>query len=194
LGDLVNNLGVNCVLLHKVAKIKGCPIPDERVNVYLAGLIERFENPSTSFSKFVVSSVEELNKTVIQHQEDIQPHAIPYLVAKYSGDYSTNYNAHISPSIDAFFPSACYSVAQYHSKKMGKREEAIIFGLLALDPEKYISLLSEYYSFVGRGNIFELTEEDYLSFKKDLEHEDKKVKIITATKKIKNFSQNKFLI
>jgi hypothetical protein len=193
MNNLEENLGLNCVALYKVAKLKGKSLPDERVHIYLAGLIDRFEKPSFEMSKFVVGSIDELNKVVIANQGSFQPNAIPYLVSKYSGDYSTNYSAHISDIFNVSFPSACYSLAQYYGAKMGKKEESLIFGLLALNPEKYISLLSSYYSLLKEDD-FEITDEDFQSFKKDLENKFIPPKITLTGKKVKKNPEVKFLI
>jgi hypothetical protein len=191
--NLEESLGLNCVALYKAAKIKGKNIPDERVHVYLAGLITRFENPSPSFSKFVVNSIEDLKKSLESHGGDDQPNAMPYLISKYSGDYSTNMSAQVPGSFDSLFPATCYSLAQYHSRKMGKSQEALIFGLLALNPEEYISLLSSYYH-MTRFQDLEVTDEDFNSFKEELKNKFGEKKLVLNIKPVKKKSVKKFLI
>jgi hypothetical protein len=172
IGDLSgsnDSLGLNCIALYKIAKEKGYEIPIECVHMYLAGLINEFESPKKSevFSKFVVNSVDELTGVIKRYEFDPQPHAVPFLVSKYSGDYHINLSAVVPEIRDTVLPSVCYSNAQFFARKMGE-PNAKIYGLLALDPEKYILLLSAYYQFVRNNPNFEITDKDYLNFKKDI--------------------------
>ncbi len=158
---------VNYMILYKVAKKHNLLLPAQGVHVYLAGTIERVNNPSNqeTFSRFVVNSVDDLEKVVEKNQTSPEPNALPYLVGKFSGDFFINFNAQ-SHEKDALFPAICYSFAQFHGGRMGRKESQIL-GLIALDPERYLNLLISYYGFLRENPYIEITDEDYQAFKKE---------------------------
>jgi hypothetical protein len=162
-------LGIHCVAIHKVAKMYGLPLPSSNVHVYLAGLVERVSSPETQgiFSSYVVGSVDELLNKVTRHKNDPQPNAVPYLISRFSGDFFLDYNALLDAERDVDFPALCYSLAEFYSAKLGRRDERHVFRELAIKPEPHVDLLSKYHRHLRFHPDFELTDEDYLDFRKD---------------------------
>ena len=59
---------LNCIALYKVASIDHLEIPNPNLHVYLAGLLERTNNPNKqeTFARFVLGSLKDLEKAIEQ--------------------------------------------------------------------------------------------------------------------------------
>ncbi|MBU0471111.1 MAG: hypothetical protein KKF89_02730 [Nanoarchaeota archaeon] len=188
---------INCVALYKVAKLHGIKLQEPRIHVYLSGVLQRVNDPSEQpiFSKFVVSSIDELASVEEKHQFDKFPNIVPYRYARSSGDFFINWNALVSEGRDYNFPSACYSVAEFHSKKIGYNEQSSIFGILALNTDQYLNLLALFHQHLRENPDFEITDDDFEDVKSDLNITFKKTKTEIATPSaIKQKSSDKLLI
>ena len=177
-----------CLALFKIATEEGLDIPPPNVHMYLAQILEIPNNfkLQKTMSKYVVNSVEELNHIVEENRFSLYPNALPFLVSKMSGDFLTSYNSLISGGEkDVGFPAVCYSTAGFYGGKMGKREESQIFGLLAMDLDKYTNLLEKYHLRVRRDSNFNVDDNDFLEFKKRFMPKRKNTRIVIPRKKDK---------
>jgi len=82
---------LNRLALYKVASIDHLEIPNPNLHIYLAGLIERTNNPNKqrTFSRFVIGSLKDLEQAIEQCNTSSQPDAIPYLLSRHTADYAT---------------------------------------------------------------------------------------------------------
>lgn len=165
---------VNCVALHKIAKIHGLELPDNAVHVYLAGTLTRMNDPTFQkrISRFVVDSLDKIALVEERQRNSISPNALPYLLSRYTGEFRMDLGARIGDDSDQLYAQA-FSIAQFYAERMGKGEEGRIYGIIALNPEGVMRFLSTYYSHLEAEPNFEITDEDHKLFKKELR--DKKV-------------------
>ena len=187
----------NCVALYKVARLHGIKLPEPRIHVYLSGVLQRVNDPNEqqNLSKFVVSSIDELAHVEQRHQFDDFPNIMPYRFARTSGDFFINWNAVASVDKDYSFPSACYGVAEFHSKKIGYGQLSAIFEIMALKTDEYLDLLALFHQHLRDNPDFEITDADFEDVKSDLKIAFKKKKTeIAAHAGIKQKLSDKLLI
>ncbi|MBN2458182.1 hypothetical protein JXB31_03575 [Candidatus Woesearchaeota archaeon] len=184
-GSYTSTTEINCAALYKVAELHGVKLPEPMIHTYLAGVLQKVNNPKEQerISRFVVSSIDELAIVEQKHQFDDFPNIVPYHFARNSGDFFINWNAIASEKRDYDFPSACYSIAEFHSKKIGYENLSVIFGVIALNTEEYINLLGLYHEHLRHDTDFEVNDADFESMKKHLKisFEKKETKIVHPT-------------
>ena len=175
-----------CLALFKIATEEGLDIPSPNVHIYLAQILEIPNNFRLQeiMSKYVVNSIEDLNHIVEENKSSLSPNALPFLVSKTSGDFFTSYNSLIGRNEKNIgFPTACYSAAGFYSGKMGKSEESQIFGLLAMDLDKYTNLLERYHSRIRMDSDFDVNDNDFREFKKRFIPKKKSIGIVISRKR-----------
>jgi hypothetical protein len=148
----------NCMALYVVAKRNGMSIPEPNIHYYLAGILSRSEKPV-----FVVNSVAELEKVVIENNNKPEPNAVPYLVSQNSGDFFLNLNTFGPVVGDLSFSKTCYSFASYFGKKIGRKTELSIFNELLFETERYAQLFVKLHQSEFEG--LEITDFEYRAFK-----------------------------
>ncbi len=160
------NYGWNCVALYKITKLyDDLSIPSPNIHVYLAGTTERFSDPKNKItSKYVINSHEELNHFITSCPDDNESRVLVYFTGRISGDVSLNINA-MTNLKNSSFSSECYEIAKIYGIRIGKKEEPKIFDVLSKNTEKYLNLLSTYYSHLLKNPTFELTDDDFIEFK-----------------------------
>ena len=171
----------NIFLFNKIAEQKDIKVPNTNVLSYLCDVVDKtnYSKNREFYSKYTANSIEEIEArcTVVQDQNPnsriivISEDVLSY--AQDSGDNSLNSNALITnkKSRNYDFTAFCYSIANACCDEMGKKEEAKIFGLLALKVEKYVQLLANFYQFFKDVPPFKGSEKE---FRKLIEKQTKK--------------------
>jgi hypothetical protein len=189
-------LGANCIALYKISKLDSLELPLPSLHVYLAGLVERLGNPAyqEKYSQYVVGTEKKLKEIVAKHESDPQPNSIPYLVARYSADFNTDWNAQLVVARDKEFPALCYSYAQFYSAKLGHRTESGLFGLMALSFGTCLELLGAYYQHMRGGPELEIDDQDFLEFKENYPEIANRVLRIVTPPKVRQKKEGKWLV
>jgi len=189
-------LGVNCVALHKIAKRDDLSLPMPHLHVYLAGLIERVNDPANQkkLREYVVGSKEHLAEVVERHRSDEMPFRIPFYAARHSGDFFTDMNAQLVTGRELEFPVYCYEQAQIYGKEMGRKTEVAVFNLLARTFGVCLELLARYYQAVRFDPLFEINERDYQAFKKEFPELVERIARIEQPSKLKQDIGDKLIM
>lgn len=176
--DATLGVGDRCVGLFKIAVERGDVLPEPNVHMYLSWVLGITDDArlQKSMSPYVVESLQQLQNIISENERYVlSSNAMPYLAGKTSGAFHTSWNSLNPQNSDCTLAMECYSIAGLYAERMGKNDEASIFGLMTLDLDRYTDLLKAYRDAVSSDSGFKLDDKDFLEFKKYLTRDKRRI-------------------
>ncbi len=146
------------------------------VQMYLCGMIDKVFHPENCRINPTAWTVKEKDfdesLNLIKREIEATPRdqiGIPlakaYYICKFTGEFNVVtpvFNSKMPDNI--YFPQRCFGEGMPYAKLASNDEEHTIFGLFAMDLERYVKILLGYVNMINSGKL-ELTKKDYKKFK-----------------------------
>jgi hypothetical protein len=188
---------VSCVALFKVAREKELELPERYLHAFLAGIIDRSNNPHYQevCAPYVVGSPEDMTRIIDKYRFDPQPNAVPYVVSRCSADFALDWSSQILENTVNEFPLICYKLAQRFSNRLGHRTESLVLESVVGNYDKCLAVLKAYNADVRWNPDFVVTDADFKEFKKEfILEEEKKAEGIFLPISLKKKKSDEFLV